>query len=140
MKKIILLSLVLLATACSDKPVAPTQLPPEIQTFVKQYFPDKPISYATRDLEWFFYKYEVMLADGTQISFDTDNVWDKVESRMSPVPTTLVPVPIATYVNTNFPAVAISKIDKERYGYDVELINDLELKFTEQGALMELDD
>ena len=126
--------------ACSDKPVAPTQLPQEIQSFVQQTFPGQAITYAVKDWEMFGYKYDVVLADGTQIEFDSDNLWDKVESRINPVPTTMIPPPVMTYVQTNFPAVAIVKIDKERYGYDVELANDLELKFNHQGALMEMDD
>ena len=88
----------------------------------------------------FWDKYDVTLADGTMISFDTDNVWEKVESLMAPIPATLIPANIATYVSTNFPAVAIIKIDKESYGYDVELATDIELKFNSQGALMEMDD
>ena len=140
MRKLLVLSLLFAATACSDKPVPPTELPQEIQSFVKQNFPNQVISFADKDWEWFSYKYDVTLADGTQISFDTDKVWDKIESRMAGVPIALVPAPIATYVNTNFPAVPITKIDKERSGYEVELATDLELKFNEQGALMEMDD
>ncbi len=126
--------------ACSDQVVAPTQVPIEIQTFVQQTFPNQAITYAEKDLDLFGYKYDVVLADGTQISFDTDNVWDKIESRTMAVPAALVPAPIATYINTNFPSVAIFKLDKERFGYEVELANGLELKFNKQGVLMELDD
>jgi len=32
------------------------------------------------------------------------------------------------------------KIDKERYGYDIEISNDLELKFDRKGRLLEMDD
>ena len=140
MRNFIIFGLLLLVTGCGEKNVPPTQLPQEIQTFVKQYFPTQAITYAEKELEWFTYKYDVILADGTQINFDTDNVWDKIDAKMATVPAALIPTPIATYVNTQFPAVAITKIDKERYGYDVDLANDLELKFNEQGALMEMDD
>ena len=140
MRNFIIFGLLLLVTGCGEKNVPPTQLPQEIQIFVKQYFPTQTITYAEKELEWFTYKYDVILADGTQINFDTDNVWDKIDAKMATVPAALIPTPIATYVNTQFPAVAITKIDKERYGYDVDLANDLELKFNEQGALMEMDD
>ena len=140
MRNFIIFGLLLLVTGCGERNVPPTQLPQEIQTFVKQYFPTQTITYAEKELEWFTYKYDVILADGTQINFDTDNVWDKIDAKMATVPAALIPTPIATYVNTQFPAVAITKIDKERYGYDVDLANDLELKFNEQGALMEMDD
>ncbi len=130
----------MMLSGCSDKPVLPTELPVPITTFIQQNFPGQTISFAQKDWEWFSDQYDITLADGTQVSFDTSNVWDKVESHMTPIPAALVPAPIATYLNTNFPAVAIVKIDKERYGYEVELANDLELKFNQQGALMEMDD
>ena len=132
--------ILLTLSACDDRPVAPAELPQEIQSFVQQNFPGQTISFAQKDWEWFGYQYDITLADGTQVSFDTSNVWDKVESHLAPVPAALIPAPIATYVGTSFPAVAIVKIDKERYGYEVELANDLELKFNQQGALMEMDD
>jgi hypothetical protein len=34
----------------------------------------------------------------------------------------------------------ITKIDKERNGYEVDLANGLELKFNNQGAIVEMDD
>ena len=143
-QKILLIAITLIGmmslVACDDQVVAPTQVPVVIQTFVQQTFPGQTITYAEKDLELFGYKYDVVLADGTQISFDTDNVWDKVKTVTSAVPAALVPAPVATYLNANFPAVTIVKLDKERYGYEVELANGLELKFNKQGALMEMDD
>lgn len=132
----VLLSLV----SCNDKAVVPAQLPAEIQSFVQQTFPNQAITYAEKDWKLFGSEYDVVLADGTQISFGTDKVWDKVESHMNAVPASLVPAPIATFVNTNYPSVAIVKLDKKRNGYEVELANDLELKFNQAGALMGMDD
>jgi hypothetical protein len=43
-------------------------------------------------------------------------------------------------VKTNFPGTVIVKIDKERHGYDIELSNDIELKFNKSGALIGMDD
>lgn len=144
MKKFIALgifAMFLLLTACSDKPVAPTQLPVAVQTFVQQSFPGQNITYAEKDLELTGYKYDVVLADGTRIEFDTDDVWDKIECPLTnPVPTVLIPAPVVTYLQTNYPDAMIVKIDKERNGYDVELANGLELKFNKQGVLTEMDD
>ena len=39
-----------------------------------------------------------------------------------------------------FPNAEIVKIDKERHGYDIELSNDIELKFNKKGAFMGMDD
>ena len=142
-KALLILAVVGMLTAmasCDDKPVVPAELPASVQQFVQQYFPDQTISYAKKDLDWFTYTYQVFLVDGTEVSFDTDNQWDKVDTRTNPVPQAIVPAPIATYVNTSLPNVAIVSIDKESHGYDVDLANGLELKFNKQGALMELDD
>ena len=134
-------ALVLLMTACSDKPVAVEQLPEPVKAFIQQHFPGQTITYAEKDVELTGSKYDVVLADGTRVDFDTDNVWDKIECTMaSPVPTALIPAPIVTHIQTNFPDAMILKIDKDYDGYEVELANGLELKFNKQGVLTEMED
>ena len=144
MKKFIALgifAMVLLMTACSDKPVTPAELPASITAFVQQNFPGRTITFAKKDLEITGWQYDVVLADGTQIDFDTDEAWDKIECPLTNhVPAALVPGSIVTYLQTNYPDAIITKIDKERYGYEVELANGLEMKFNQQGLLMEMDD
>lgn len=140
-KKILFIAAaVLMLNSCTDKPVPVTEVPANCQTFVKQYFPSQAVTYAEKDWSWFSYKYELVLADGTRVEFDTDNVWDKIESPMTGVPVAVIPAPVAAFLNTTYPGVLVKKIDKERYGYEVELVNDIELKLNEQGALMEMDD
>jgi hypothetical protein len=144
MKKFIvsgIFALVLLMTGCSDKPVQPAQLPAAIQTFVQQNFPGQTITFAQKDLELTGWKYEIFLADGTHIDFDTDDAWDKIECPLTnPIPTALIPPPIASTIQANYPDAMITKIDKERNGYEVDLANGLELKFNNQGAIVEMDD
>ena len=144
MKKLIalaILALILMMNACSDKPVTAEQVPVPIKAFIQQYFPGQTITYAEKDLELTGYKYDVFLADGTRIDFDTDDVWDKINCPLTnPVPTALIPAPIATFIQANYPDAMITKIDKENRGYEVDLANGLELKFNKQGALIEMDD
>ena len=131
----------MMLSGCSDKPVLPTELPVPITTFIQQNFPGQTISFAKKDLEITGWQYDVVLADGTQIDFDTDEMWDKIQSSMTnPVPTQLIPAPIVTHLQANFPDAMVLKIDKERNGYEIELANGLELRYNEQGALMEMDD
>ena len=134
-------ALVLLMTGCSDRPVLPAQLPVPIQTFVQQNFPGQTVTFAQKDLELTGWKYEVFLADGTHIDFDTDDMWDKIECPLTtPVPTALIPPPVAATIQANYPDAMITKIDKERNGFEVDLANGLELKFNKQGAIVEMDD
>ena len=134
-------ALVLLMTGCSDKPVLPTELPAPVMSFIQQTYPGQTITFAQKDLELTGWKYEVFLADGSHVEFDTDDTWDKVESPMTqPVPAQLIPAPIATHLQANFPGAFVTKIDKEHNGYEIELATGVELKYNKQGALMEMDD
>ncbi|MBR6283368.1 MAG: PepSY-like domain-containing protein [Muribaculaceae bacterium] len=133
-------SVLLLLSACTDRPVAAADLPAPITAFINQHFLGQTIIYADKDLELTGFSYDVMLANGTQLDFGTDHEWDKIDCKMTAVPASVVPPTIATYVQTTFPGNMIVKIDKERYGYDVELANDMELKFNHQGAVIGMDD
>lgn len=144
MKRISLLGIfvgILLLTACSDKPVTADQLPESVTSFIQQYFPGQDITLAKKDIELTGSQYDVVLADGTQIDFDSSNGWDKIECTLeNPVPTALIPAPIVSQIRDKFPDAMILKIDRENDGYEVELANGLELKFNKQGSLMGMDD
>ena len=119
-----------------DFPIPVEQLPAAAKTFVQKTFPGKKIIYAEKDNG----KYEARLDDGTEIDFDRKGNWDKVDCHVTPVPAALVPAAIQQYVSANFATEVITKIDKERYGFEIELSNDLDLKFNKAGALIGMDD
>ena len=124
----------------ADDRVIPTeQLPAAAKSFIQKTFPGKTITYATIDTDG-RKTYEVHLNNGFEVEFDKNGTWDKVDCNYNAVPAELVPTAIANYVKTNFKGAKIVKIDKERYGYEVELSNDLDLKFNKQGQLKEIDD
>ena len=131
----------MVSTVChaDDYMVAPAQLPAPVKNFVTQHFKGKSIAYAELDREFAGGKYELHLNDGTELNFDRRGNWDKVDCHMMPVPAALVPAPIANYVKANYAGSKVSKIDKERYGYDIELTNGIELKFNKAGNLIGMD-
>ncbi len=119
-----------------DKPIPVEQLPEAAKTFVKKHFKDKKIAYAEKD----GFAYECRLDDGTKIEFTRRGNWDKVECNpQTAVPAALVPKAIQKYVKNNYGKEIITKIDKERYGYEIELSNDLDLKFNKNGAFIGID-
>ena len=135
---IALLSMMVTSVAfADDKPIPVEKLPAAARTFVDTNFPGKKILYAEKDWN----SYECRLDDGTKIDFTSKGEWKQVDCHgMSAVPAVLVPEAIKQYVETNFSNCMITKIDKERQGYDIELSNDLELRFNHQGALIGMDD
>ena len=126
--------------ADDDMPIPVDQLPVAAKDFVKQYFPDKTIIYAEKEAKFVGVEYQARLSDGAKIKFNGDGSWDKVDCKFYAVPAALVPEVIATYVQTNYPGVMITTIDKELYGYEIEINNGLDLKFSPTGQLLGIDD
>lgn len=135
-------ALLFVSVSCmaDGKRIPLNQIPAAAQTFIKTYFADKTFAYAEKDRDGWGVKYEVKFLDGTELEFRKDGEWDKVDCKYSEVPAALIPATIANFVKTNYAGATIVKIDKERYGYEIELSNDFELKFDHQGNLLSIDD
>ena len=139
MKKIFLLLLSVIALnvyANTDIPVTFAQLPQKAQQFINKHFSSVGFLSAKQDDG----EYEVMLKDGTKIEFTLQGDWKDVDCHVRAVLAALVPAGIAQYVKTNFPNNIITKIEKKYNGYDIELENDLELKFDKNGNFLYADD
>ena len=123
-----------------DRPIPVEQLPAAAKTFVKENFPENPIVYAKIDIEMQKTEYEARLSDGSKVEFDAQGNWIQVDCHYKAVPAVLVPQAIAAYVQSKFPDVAITKISRKWYGYEVELLSDLDLRFDKEGAFIGYDD
>ncbi|MBP5507068.1 MAG: PepSY-like domain-containing protein [Prevotella sp.] len=128
------------STFAGDKLIPTEQLPAAAMAFIQENFPGEGVMFAKKDFDNGRRQYEVHLNNGVQLDFDKKGNWDKVDCQFNAVPAHLVPTVIANYVQTSYPGSVVVKIDKERYGYKIELSNDLEMKFNKQGALFDIDD
>lgn len=116
-------------------------LPLAAQTFLANNFKSEVSFIKIEKTLGFVQEYEVVLTDGTEINFDRSGNWDNVEtSDRKAVPSKIVPKAIANYVAKNFKGQKIVSIDKERYGYDVELSSGLDLEFDKTGNFRRIDD
>lgn len=85
--------------------------------------------------------YEVILTDGTEITFDNDGNWKDVEiGTNGSIPKAFIPQAISDYVKANQPGQKIVGIEKERSGYEVELSNGVDMKFDKAGKFVRYDD
>lgn len=142
--KSILMTIVIALTSltlisCSDRIIPSEKLPAAAQSFLKEYFPDSPISYVKKEAD-LTPTYEVVLQNGTEIEFNKKGEWDNIDCKRLAVPAALIPAAISEYVNANFPGQSIVKIDRETYGHEIEMANGLELKFDKKGKLLHIDD
>ena len=128
------------AAAPADAPATTAQgLPDAITAFIKQHFPNATITGVEPDHDHGGLEYDVYLNDGTQIDFDANNQWEKVES-MKGVPAFFIPKAIASHVKGSYQNAVITKINKEYNGYEVELNNGIELRFDGSGRFLGMDD
>ena len=142
LKLIVVLSTLLVSASfvsCKEKLIEAEQLPATAQTFIKDYFPGSAISYVKKE-GGVRAGYEVVMQDGTEIEFNGKGEWDNVDCKKVAVPAGLVPAGITEYVDKNCPGQIIVKIDKEHFGYEIELGNDLDLKFDKNGKFLRVDD
>ncbi len=126
--------------SCKETIVPAEKMPSAAKAFIEEYFPGRSVSYVKRDSKLMGTTYEIVLQDGTEIDFNSKGEWDKVDCKRTAVPSSLVPTAIANYIETSFAGQIIVKIDKEHYGFEIELGNDLELRFDKNGKLITIDD
>ncbi|WP_294618871.1 PepSY-like domain-containing protein [uncultured Bacteroides sp.] len=117
------------------------RLPLAARNFINQYFAKQQVSRIKIETGMLgSKKYEVSLANRTEIDFDGNGNWTEVDCDKTAVPEALVPVSVREYVKRNFPQEVIVKIERERSGMEVELGNDYSLKFNSKGKFVSMDD
>ena len=84
--------------------------------------------------------YEVSLSNNVQIDFNTEGSLTNILGNSQPIPDGVVPEAILQYIQANYPDdVYIEEIDTEPFGYEVELSNDVELYFDQDGNFISED-
>jgi len=131
------------AAACARDTYAhdASVLPKAAQTVIANNFKSK-VSVVKIDKDFGrVSEYEVILSDGTEISFDRDGNWKNVEvGDNATIPSAFIPSLIAEYVKANMLGKKIVGIEKKRSGYDVELSNGVDIKFDKNGQFVRYDD
>lgn len=147
MKKILIAAAMVLAgvfTANADdreRPISVDQLPKNAQTFLADNFKDLTVAFAVENLKYVGSEYEVVYTDRTEVDFNTDGEWESVERKYEAVPASIVPAKIADYVaGMGLNGQYIKKIERNRYTWEIELSNGLEIKFDKQFNVIGYDD
>lgn len=124
--------------AADDKPIGQDDLPVAARTFLNENFSGVQIIYASKDDDIILPDYNVTLADGTSLEFYNDGAFKKIESKAG-VPVGLIPVQIAEFVKVRYPDAYFVEYELTKKHYEVKLSNNLELKFSKNYNLMEID-
>ena len=126
--------------SCDTNTKDVTVLPAAAQTILKNEFKSEISNIEIDKKDGVIKEYEVKLANGMKIEFDTLGVWKEIKApKDGEVPRTLVPDTIMNYVNQTYPEIKVRKIQKESYGYEVDLSNKTELQFDHNGGFIKED-
>ena len=111
------------------------KLPEAAQQMLSEYFPKAKIGMIKIDRHLLKKTdYDVKLVNGTKIEFNNAGKGTSVDCKTRAVPEGLIKKPIRNYVKKNFPDLKIVKVAKKSWGYEIELSDDVELKFDLLGT------
>ncbi|MCC8188229.1 MAG: PepSY-like domain-containing protein [Bacteroides sp.] len=117
------------------------KLPAEARSFIKQHFPDMEISHIKIDKGLLRSdKYEVVFTNGVEMEFDHEGKWKEIDGKHHMVPSSVLPDQIRNYISSNFSRGHVTKVERTSIRYEVELNDDVTLKFDEDGNFLKLDD
>lgn len=123
-----------------ERPITLDKLPAAAQEFLAANFKDLTLAYAVEDPKFIGSEYEVIYTDRTEVDFESNGEWSSVERKYAAAPAAIVPVQIADYVKKSFAGESIRKIDRDKYTWEVELSNGLEIKFDRNFQVIDIDD
>lgn len=116
--------------AGNDKPIKVAEMPEKAQTFIKNHFSTHSVALAKMETDIFSKSYDVIFTNGDKVEFDKKGRWTNIDCGHSHVPAAVIPQSISEYVRKQYPSAKVLKIElMDRKGYEVELSNDVEIKF-----------
>ena len=125
--------------SADDRHVDVNRLPETIKTFLNTNYPSVQILYSTKDDDLIRPEYNVALENGVRLEFHNDGTLKQIEAKDG-VPSSLIPAQIVQFVNGRYPDAHVTGYEVGRKHYEIKLSNRLELKFSKNYNLIEIDD
>ncbi|OAM90352.1 PepSY-like domain-containing protein [Termitidicoccus mucosus] len=145
MKKLLFLFVIFglgLVAPAGDRVADAAALPGAATKYIAQHFPNETIQRVTVDDDdnrRHDSKYEVVLGNRVELEFNPKGAWLEVDGGAVPLPESVLPAAILEYLKKNYPDQPATKISAERRGYEVKLLNRVELKFNKDGRFLRID-
>lgn len=129
--------LVSLGTMAQKEYLTTEEIPQKISTYINEHFPENTVIYGKKKVKTSKTEYEVKLKNDIEIEFDGTMEVKEIESD-TPLPQSVIPTMIWTYVSSNYPNNKILEWKKKKGYQKVELDNDFDLYFDTEGNFTEL--
>lgn len=116
------------------------QIPLSARNFINRHFNKPEVKHIKIDSDMMSKKYEVALANGTEIDFDSKGNWEEVDAKKGKVPATIIPTFVNDYLKANnFTSEYVTKIERDRKGFEVDLNTGVTFKFDKNGKFRKAD-
>lgn len=144
MKKIFRLTVALflfvIVANAQDRIIHQTELPMEIQHYLKMHFPNNKVIKVEEDKGYYSTSYEIKLQNDIELEFD-GIVIKEIDSDTR-LPNSVIMPSIIEFVAINYPNSYIKEWERNDKGtkQQVKLNNGLELEFNRIGQFIKLDD
>ena len=124
--------------SCSDddEPEIVENLPASAKTFLATYYPSANILSVTKDKD----EYDVRLSNGHSVEFNKSGEWTDVDAPAGQtIPGGFYPAAIDEYISASYANSGINEISRIDRGYEVELLNTIDLYFSTDGSFIGVD-
>lgn len=123
-----------------ETPISITDLPQKSQEFLQMYYKGIEVEKIEKEEDGGIMVYVVDLANGHEVVFNSEGEWDQVDAPFGEtIPTGFIPESIMEYLNENYSGYGVNEINKTGYGYKVQLVTELDLKFNDLGQFLGLE-
>lgn len=130
----------LVTLAANDKPIQFEEMPKQAQSFVKKYFSAHSVALIKMETDFMSKSYDVIFTNGDKLEFDKKGNWTNIDCEHSAVPAELVPDTVRGYVEKQYPAAKVVKLElTDRKGYEVELSNGVDIEFDKKFNVIDID-
>ena len=121
-----------------DKVMTNSEIPAEIQHYVKTHFAQHTIARAEINKEGLQKEYEIKLNDRTQLEFNSKYQIIKIDADTA-LPQSVIPAKLLSYITTNYPQNHITEWELDNKVQEIKLNNGIKLEFSKQGDFKRID-
>lgn len=125
-----------LSAAAQKKKIQPSQLPEKAIVFIESNFTSVALRQCMQFTEGDNIRYKAVLADDTEIDFNTNGDWKEIDGKVHSIQPTFLGQAIIGYLKKNAPGQRLLKATTDQKTITATLINGQQYTFDASGKFV----